>query len=535
MKRQPTGDLMLTVFWTDEEGDHEIPLANPMTRVGRSPEADLRIANPSISRRHAVLLATDGVWTLRDLNSQNGTSVDGRPVREHTISDGDCIRLGEVTLRFVVSVKDSIRLNDALQPEIDASTREFHPGSIVMSASDVASGKSSPASGIPKELTADIAGSLSRLADVAKSLIAADSVESLFSRVLEVVLANTPVESISLLLHDPKINHLVPKASRCRHGKQDSFAISRDIALRVFRQNESILTLDAVDDPRFTSESIMTRGIRSVMCVPLLTHDSTLGVLFAGSTSQRVGLQEYHLHLLTVIANLAAVAIDQARLRQRVEEELLLRSRLTRYHSSTLIDKLIANSASGGLMLPTERNVSVLFADIEGFSTRSERMVPSAVARLLNSLFTELVEIIFAHEGTLDKFLGDGVMAVFGAPNDLPNHARQAVNCALAMQKRVAELDLREGSDTPMRIRIGINSGMAVAGDIGSERRVEYTVLGNTVNIAARLEAFVAQPGETIIGPATQAAIGTSIPTEDLGVQTLKGIREPVPAFRVLG
>jgi adenylate cyclase len=161
-------------------------------------------------------------------------------------------------------------------------------------------------------------------------------------------------------------------------------------------------------------------------------------------------------------------------------------------------------------------------------------MAPAQVSRLLNGLFSELVEIIFAHGGTLDKFLGDGLMAIFGAPNDLPDHRSRAVECAMAMQQRVAELDVREGADTPVQLRIGINSGMAVAGDIGSERRVEYTVLGNTVNVASRLESLVAQPNEIVIGSATQVDLGESILTEPLGPQILKGISEPVPAFRVV-
>jgi adenylate cyclase len=271
------------------------------------------------------------------------------------------------------------------------------------------------------------------------------------------------------------------------------------------------------------------------MCAPLLTHDRTLGVVFAGSTSGRVPLKEHHLHLLTVIANLAAVAIDQGHLRQRVEEELVLRSRLTRYHSPTLVDELLADSEGRGAMPPMERDVLVLFADIVGFSTRTEHMAPAQVSRLLNGLFPELVEIIFAHGGTLEKCLGDGLMAIFGAPNDLPDHPRRAVECAMAMQKRVMELDVHEGADEPVRLRIGTNSGMAVAGDIGSARRVEYTVLGNTVNVTARLEAFVARPGETAIGPGTHAALGDAFATELLGPQTLKGIGEAIPAYRVIG
>lgn len=526
---------MLTVFWRDDEGAHEVRIERGSVRLGRSVEADLRIANPSVSRRHAILADTNGTWVLRDLQSQNGVRVNNLVTREHAIADGDVICLGDVPLRFVLSVKESIRLGDTAPPGSEAAGLGVEPGSIVLSAAAVASGSSSGSAAAGAQLDAGVAAALSQLADAAKGLMTTTSTESVFERVLALVLANTPVENAFLLVHDPEGNQLIPKAMCSRKGGAPDSAISTDIALRVFRQNESILTLDAANDVRFTSDSIATQGIRSVMCVPLLTRDCTLGVIFADSTKRRVALQQHHLHLLTLIASIAAVALEQTRLREQVEAERLLRSRLTRYHSPTLIDKLMQSLGGRGAMPPAERDVSVLFADVAGFSTRAEHMTPAAVALLLNALFSELVELIFAHEGTLDKFLGDGLMAVFGAPNDLPDHAHKAVRCALAMQKRVEELDLRHGSGSPVRLRIGINSGPALAGDMGSERRVEYTVLGNTVNIASRLEAFVARPGDTVIGPATQAALAGAIPTEALGGQQLKGISEPVAAFRVLG
>ena len=525
---------MLTVSWHDDEGGHEARVTNAFTRLGRSPEADLRIADASVSRRHAALSKAGEQWTLRDLGSQNGMMVDGHLVREHAVEDGDTASLGEVALRFVFSVHDSIGLDKGTSQEEAIAFLQHRPGSVAMSASDVAEGKVPQSAAQQSGANDEVTGALSQLAAVARALIAATSLRALFERTLDVVLENTPVEHAFLLLHDASGNQLVPKAGRSRDGRSGGFPISQSIASHVFRRNESVLTLDAPDDPRFDGESIIAQNIRSVMCAPLLNHDTTLGVLFAGSTSGRIALKEHHLHLLTVIANLAAVAIDQIRLRERIEEELLLRSRLTRYHSPTLVDQLLASSQGQGEMPPVEREVSVLFADIVGFSTRTERMAPAAVSRLLNGLFSELVEIIFSHEGTLDKFLGDGLMAIFGAPNDLPKHACRAVECALAMQRRIEELDVREGSTEPVRLRIGINSGTVIAGDIGSERRVEYTVLGNAVNVAARLEAFVAQPGETVIGPATQAALDPHLSTEPLGPQTLKGIQEAVLAFRVV-
>jgi len=527
---------MFTVFWQDDEGAHQARLGASMTSIGRAPEATLRLADRSVSRRHAVLCEESGQWVLRDLDSQNGLCVEGRAVREHVVRDGDTVVLGDVSLRFVQAVKDSIYLNETANSPTASYQPELSPGSIILPAAAVAGRGGSPSS-MPSRgaFASEMAGALGSLTAVAKDLIEADSVERLFDRILSLILEHTPAENVFLLLHEPEINQLVPKAMRSRDGGQPASAISRDIALRVFAQRESILTLDALDDPRFQSESIISQNIRSVMCVPLLTRDSTLGVVFVDSTTRRVALYEHHLHFLTLIGNIAAVAIEQARLRQKVEREHAIRERLTRYQSPNLVERLLAESGPGLALAPMERSVSVLFADIVSFSTRAERTVPSEVALLLNSVFSELVDTIFAHDGTLDKFLGDGIMAVFGAPNDLPDHARRAVSCALAMQRLLAARNARRQDAEPIRLRIGINSGAAVAGDIGSDRRVEYTVIGNTVNVAARLQAFVAQPGDVVIGPATREALGDSPPTEALGPQTLKGIREAVLAFRVLG
>lgn len=527
---------MFKVFWHDDEGDHEASLEASTYSVGRAPEATLRLANRSVSRRHAVLSEASGRWVLRDLDSQNGLRVGGRVVREHGVRDGDTVVLGDVSLRFIQSVKDSIRLSEPTNSPTVLSQAELSPGSIILPAAAVA-GRGGSVASMPSRgaFASEMAGALGSLTAVAKDLIEADSVEGLFDRILTLILEHTPAENVFLLLHEPEINQLVPKAMRSRDGGQPTSAISREIALRVFQQRESILTLDALDDPRFQSESIISQSIRSVMCVPLLTRDSTLGVVFVDSTTRRVALYEYHLHFLTLIGNIAAVAIEQARLRVKVDRERVLRERLTRYQSPNLVERLLAESGPGAAMAPTERSVSVLFADIVSFSTRAERMAPSAVAMLLNSVFSELVETIFAHEGTLDKFLGDGIMAVFGAPNDLPDHAQRAVSCALTMQRLLAARNARLQDAEPIRLRIGVNSGAAVAGDIGSDRRLEYTVIGNTVNVAARLQAFVAQPGDVVVGPATREALGDSFPIEPLGPQTLKGIQATVEAFRVRG
>jgi adenylate cyclase len=149
---------------------------------------------------------------------------------------------------------------------------------------------------------------------------------------------------------------------------------------------------------------------------------------------------------------------------------------------------------------------------------------------LLNGYFERMADCIFEHEGTLDKFIGDAVMAVFGAPFDQPDHAVRAVRTAHDMQQALARFNA-ESASSPIRIRIGIHSGLARAGDIGSVRRREYTVLGDVVNTASRLESSVAKPGQIIISRATRDQLDSSFSVRYLGSLPVRGRQEPVEVF----
>jgi adenylate cyclase len=187
------------------------------------------------------------------------------------------------------------------------------------------------------------------------------------------------------------------------------------------------------------------------------------------------------------------------------------------------------------LGVPEVKEVSILFADIVGFTTMSEKMSPSQVALLLNDYLSRMTDVIFKYEGTLDKFIGDAIMAVFGAPLDMPDHASRSVKAALEMQERLAEFNSEHKEGPHLRIRIGINSGKAVAGEIGSINKKEYTVLGDTVNTASRLESSVAKPGMVVIGQNTHEMVLGQFECKSLGSFTLKGKEKEVSVFEVLG
>jgi adenylate cyclase len=178
---------------------------------------------------------------------------------------------------------------------------------------------------------------------------------------------------------------------------------------------------------------------------------------------------------------------------------------------------------------PEEVEATILFSDIRGFTTLSERLTPREVASVLAVHLAAMAEVVLAHGGTIDKFAGDAVMAVFGAPDPLPDHAERALRCALAMQARQA--DLNDGADLPLEMGIGVNTGVVIAGTVGGAGRLEYTVVGDAVNVAQRLQS-AAGPGEVVASAETVSA-APGLPAEPAGAQEIKGRRESVEIYRL--
>jgi len=182
------------------------------------------------------------------------------------------------------------------------------------------------------------------------------------------------------------------------------------------------------------------------------------------------------------------------------------------------------------------REVTVLFCDVRNFTSISERLAPEEVVSLLNAFYTLMIDTTFKHDGTLDKFLGDGVMAVFGAPIYHPDHALRAVRTALAMQAGMRELSARRAAEgkPALAVGIGVNAGTAVAGNVGTETRMEYTVIGDNVNLASRLESY-AKPGQILITSTTYGIVRYGIEARRLGPMRLRGKEDEVEVYEVIG
>ena len=225
----------------------------------------------------------------------------------------------------------------------------------------------------------------------------------------------------------------------------------------------------------------------------------------------------------------------EASLRSRLrlyEQRLLLRETLSRYVSPAMAEEILKNPESlqlGG----QRRHLSVLFADIRGFTSISEKMDPAHVVEMLNTFFTQMVDIVFEHQGTLDKFLGDGLLAFFGAPLEVPQAASQAVACAVDMHQRLRAMQV-QGSMPIQGIRVGVNTGEAIVGNIGSHKRMEFTIIGDVVNVAARLlEVARDQEAPIVIGEATYREVEGNFSLKPGPSVVLRGRQESTLSYLV--
>src|SRR5262249_14751286 len=202
------------------------------------------------------------------------------------------------------------------------------------------------------------------------------------------------------------------------------------------------------------------------------------------------------------------------------------------YTPAHLADKILA---SRGALEGERKQVTVLFVDVSGFTSLAARLDPEDVHTLMTRAFEIMLAEVHRYEGTVNQFLGDGIMALFGAPIAHEDHARRAVHAALAIQAALGEYraELKQRRDVEFQVRQGLNTGLVVVGSIGSDLRMDYTAVGDTTNVAARLLG-VASPGQIVISEAVQRAAGGYFETEALGALQLKGKAEPVPAWLAL-
>src|ERR1051325_6375104 len=514
--------------------------------VGRTEGNDIVLNHPSVSRKHAKFEGGGDQWWIVGLKSTNGVKVNGNLVAESPIDAGDKISVGSVQLEIkaLPSVSfSSESMFDNPSGTVIRRISDFNSefGLDVGEAAAAATPPPRPASE-PGSRKAEPAAAREKifqvLVQVAKTLLETEELNDVLNTVMEIIFKYLPVERGLIILFDDDGNP-VPKLTKFREGADaHDIPISRTILNMVAQQQVALMTSNALEDARLLGgKSIAIHGIRSAMCVPLWNRNRVIGAVQVDSPIHIGRFTEEDLDLITALANFAAVAIERAQLTERVEEERKIRSRLERYHSAAVVDESVRGSIAADEEEIRTAEVSILFADISGFTTVSETKKPEEVAEFLSHFFSCAAASIFAYGGTLDKFIGDAVMAFFGAPIPQEDHADRAILAGLMMQRLVGEWNAeREKLNLPaVKVRVGINSGPAVVGNVGTEKRVDYTVLGSAVNIASRLESGVAKPGQTVISKNTLERTIGSFHTESLGEVSMKGMQQKLPVFAVMG
>jgi adenylate cyclase len=524
----------------------EFDLANERTRIGRAADRnDLVLDDGQVSREHAVIKKIRNSFMLVDLGSANGTFVNGQRVKERILANGDSFAIGKYVLEY--KAQDGALSISYHNQKISETVMLRTPGEIaaVVPQLDSSSLLSSLSLADPNsrailayiETLRKKADTLSRLYELNQMLGSDFSLEAIFKKVSEMVFRLTPADRFLVLLKDADTGAVTTEAAEFRYPQKagEEIAISRTVVDRVMSERISLLSFDTKSDERLAqAKSILLQNIHSVMCAPLVGKMGVLGAIYVDCQERAKILKEDDLELLNAVAAEASIAVDNAITHKRLVREELARAKYRRFMPQHVVDEILANPNTlnlGG----TNSCVTALFSDIRNFTTMAETLLPQEVVQILNEYFSDMTPLVFEHYGLLDKYMGDGLMALFGVPYPCDDAAVNAVSAAIAMQRRMESVnkELKAIGLSEIAIGIGINTGMVTVGYIGSEERTDYTAIGDPINLAARLEKQ-AQGWQIIISGSTREALGDRFPVRPSGNILVKGRKEPVQIFEVL-
>ena len=524
--------------------------------IGRAPDNQIVLDDPRASRHHAHIRPdADGSFMLIDgavVNGQikrsaNKVFVNGEQKFEQLLKDGDRITIGASTLRFEQPKEERTA-------DLSFDDKPLGHTQLLMSAKDVLTTvlrQTDPtaSAGAPRDKVLESlqrkANILSELYEMSKALGSGFDLDRIFKMATDIIFRSTPADRVIALLADVLVTEqnaddakLFPIATRARDEKLEAYArkmtIGRTITRKVMKDRVALLSQDAAADEQFAGvESIVSQGVRSTICAPLFTESGVHGALYADRLDPFSAFKPDDLELISAVAAQTAIAVENVRAHERLAKEEVARANYSRFLPEYVVKQLLDNPDSfklGGVL----QTITVLFADIRGFTRISEHAPPEKIVQLLNRYFSAMTDIIFAHGGTLDKYLGDGLMALFGAPTTTPKDAANAIAAAVAMQRRMLSIndELHAEGFPEIGIGIGLHTGEVTVGYIGSERRSEYTAIGDAVNTASRLESN-AKAGEILVSEVTAKAAHSRYQLAAREPISVKNREQPVPLFEV--
>jgi adenylate cyclase len=544
---------------TGDSWDFELA-PNALYSIGRAKENDIVLNDRRVSRHHAQVATEGGYFKVIDgyfadgelKRSVNRVFVNGIPYLDKILEQGDLITIGESRLVYqTVEDEPTIETEPVKTPTgVNFDDQPLGHTQLLISAREIISKHSNLSIEAEMVSPAEIkelrrkAQILEMLYDMSKTLGTVFDLKEIFMRATDLIFRGTPSDRVVALLADETVDgkildySLFPIALKARDENMEKvserLSVSRTITQKVMREKIALLSQDAKTDAQFSgSDSIVSQGVRSTICAPLITESNVHGVVYADRLDPFAAFTSDDLELISAVAAQTAVAVETIKAHKRLAREEVARANYSRFMPEYVVKQLLENPDSfrlGGI----NQKITVLFADIRGFTALSEKENPEKIVGLLNKYFTAMSEIIFAFGGTLDKYIGDGLMAIFGAPTASPDDSKNALKTAVAMQKRLKTLNEELSAEGYGRVEIGIglHTGIATIGYVGSEQRSEYTAIGDTVNLSSRLEKSAAG-GQILISDATAAeceGLVTLLPQAPL---TVKNRLQPVSLFEV--
>ncbi|MBA3394460.1 MAG: FHA domain-containing protein [Deltaproteobacteria bacterium] len=518
----------LIVISGEERQEFELAAFNT---IGRHPDNTIQILDRIISKEHAqIQRAADGRFLLRDLRSLNGTFLRGERVADHYLVDGEEFTMGSTRIVF----HDKPKADDALgRVTIAPGLTESH----IRGRIQANTGDFMPERQIPddKNLRRDY----ERLRighELARAVGSELDLDKLLPKILDKAFELVGADRGVILLQDDK-GELTPRFVKTRSGKSDpNIVLSKTVMAEVVNNKAAVLSSDATMDARFSgAHSIIMQGIRSTMTLPLLHAGEMLGLMHLDSLFTSNAFTEKDLQICTGMAAQAAISIQNARLASRIEKEAQTRAQISRLIPPSVVEQVVQGKLvieKGGRL----NEITMLFSDIRGFTTMSDGRPAQEVVNTLNEYFEVMVDVLFKYSGTLDKFVGDEIIGLFGAPISIEDAPYKAVSCAVAMLQALEEFNRTRASEnlSAIRIGIGINTGMVITGAIGSTRALQYTAIGDAMNVASRL-VNVASSGEIIISEDTYRLVAGRIEATQLPPVKVKGKAEELKVYRVTG
>jgi adenylate cyclase len=494
--------------------------------IGRPSDAisvdlDLR-PDKTVSRPHARIWVEQGKYWIEDLNSLRGTVVSGKDIKgkgKWQLQAGDVVRIGETMLQVEMSRESATTLATETLPPPTGKT-----GVEIERSLDATAVVPVPV----QATTSDATRRLALLYELPLQFGAESGMDTLLQTIVERLVEVIPGAARgAVLLRERDTDKLLLKA----YVSPGQPSVSETLARRAMTEGRAFIWRRAEEAD--VGVTILQHRTETGMYAPLVWQREVLGTICVDNPQHDSTFSDDDLRLMLTVAHYAAMALANQQLQDKLRRESGVKATLLRQFSPKIAERLMGQY--GRPRLTSQRGeVTILCSDIRGFTKLSKDMEPDDVVELLNDYFSHLTPVIFSHDGTVDKYVGDSILAVFGSPEPDPKHLEKGVRAALQMQAAMTSRNTarKARGQVTCNIGIGVHCGEVVHGFIGSADRREFTVIGDAVNRASRY-CDGAKAGEVLISPEVHSSIWKIVQAEPTTIKTKH--EGELPAFRVSG